>query len=392
MKTAARILCKIIILSLFITTQCILAADNKTEKVTDNYLDLYRKFLSSVYQENIKRLIENKDEIIGLEVIIASGTDEQIFSKYGHALIRFVNKNGLWANDIMISFVADIDTAKVDYARGLNGGYKVAMEALTVHQYWNQYIVQGGRSLSRYIIPTSKVQILNVINQVQKRLQDPSSLGGYKFLTKNCASLLSQLLIDSGFPYSTNRTNVPTSIPSWLDSSLVNIYPKIEVKSKKDIFDRAIKMLNISQENFERGKDWPENAAEVLLDNLNASEIKIIYNEVVMIPLDVYATLIKKVNYNSGQSFDQVFGFEKIDSRLYKTCQDVSCVSEIRGLEQSIWSPITLENRQKQLNFIKENFTIAENKNGVNDHEFNLVELQKNLTQYNSFLLFINNP
>lgn len=121
-------------------------------------------------KKNFKRLIKrlNKDQIIGLELIVAAATKARVESRFGHTMLRFVDANGTAGDDIVLSFVADLDSPTLSSRRGIFGGYPVYPLLKSLRMFNRDYIKEDNRSLERYIIPTTKKMRLELINTLNK--------------------------------------------------------------------------------------------------------------------------------------------------------------------------------------------------------------------------------
>lgn len=107
-------------------------------------------------------------EIIGLELITASATNERVESKFGHSLFRFVDTDNDPGNDITISFVADVNGPKASNISGIVGSYGVYPEVKSLRLFVNQYIKQESRPLERHLIPSNSHMRLALIDTLQK--------------------------------------------------------------------------------------------------------------------------------------------------------------------------------------------------------------------------------
>src|SRR3989338_11647560 len=57
-------------------------------------------------KKNVTRLEQTRNQIVGLELIIAAASKRAAFSRWGHVLVRFVDNDSDWTNDFVLSFVA----------------------------------------------------------------------------------------------------------------------------------------------------------------------------------------------------------------------------------------------------------------------------------------------
>ena len=146
-----------------------LLAEAKKNSVRLSEIKMPEKFNSIVMQMshlelllgNIKSVNKNllklekrleSNEIIGLELLIADTTNAQFESRFGHALFRFVDKNRKASNDMVVGYVAQIDTPGLNYLKGLFGGYALVPEIRPLREFHQQYAGEQERFLDRYLI------------------------------------------------------------------------------------------------------------------------------------------------------------------------------------------------------------------------------------------------
>lgn len=125
----------------------------------------------AMYQNNIKNLKRlneryQKSQIVGLELIIADASDIRVESRYGHAMLRFVDTSRSSNNDITLGFVADLENSSTNYVKGIIGSYPVFPILRTLGDFVEQYIKGEERALKRYIIPISSSDLNSMISQL----------------------------------------------------------------------------------------------------------------------------------------------------------------------------------------------------------------------------------
>jgi hypothetical protein len=158
------------------------------EQVAFNYQTI------EMYQENERliTLLESRlknNQVIGIELVIAAGADIRVESRWGHSMLRFVDNVRSANNDITLGFIADLETSKTNYLKGIIGAYPVFPILKTLGGFVEQYIKGEDRALERYVIPTTpqmrqelvqklrtiwdEIKVkndLSLINQAQKTL------------------------------------------------------------------------------------------------------------------------------------------------------------------------------------------------------------------------------
>lgn len=114
----------------------------------------------NLYKKNIKNLKILEDQfsrnrIKGIELIIAAPTGSSVESRFGHAMIKFVSEKEVApGNDFILSLVADVNTPKISYLKGIFGGYAVYPTLERYRDVHSNYIKNQNRKLDRYAIHT----------------------------------------------------------------------------------------------------------------------------------------------------------------------------------------------------------------------------------------------
>lgn len=118
-----------------------------------------------------KRLFERFDNgnIIGLELIIASSSWSNVESGFGHTMIRFVDNIGPEADDVVLSFVANVDTIKLNYFKGIFGGYPVFPQVKSLRLFMDEYTNRQKRDLDRYVIISDEGIRKTIINKLKEQ-------------------------------------------------------------------------------------------------------------------------------------------------------------------------------------------------------------------------------
>ncbi len=143
---------KIILLFFFIFSGNIFSQEVDSVEFLQWYAQKKELYTSSKkYIQRLKKKIAN-NQVIGLELIIASATDERVESKFGHSLFRFVDNDDNPGNDITISFVADVNGPKASNIGGVVGKYGVYPEVKSLRLFVNQYVKDQSRPLERHLI------------------------------------------------------------------------------------------------------------------------------------------------------------------------------------------------------------------------------------------------
>lgn len=189
---------------------------------------------ASLSAEYAKEALSDESQVIGVELIVA-GKGPAFYSRWGHAILRFVKKDGDIYHDAAVSFLADMPTdreisTKEMYKKGILGEFKSQPVIKSSAKFWRDYVVFEKRPLLRYIIPTSPQLRHQLLETLKAWIKNPGLIGNYKFVTNNCAGIVVKLLNDSGFPHALTIMDkrVPTYLPNYLAWSTISAYPEIK--------------------------------------------------------------------------------------------------------------------------------------------------------------------
>ena len=214
---------------------------------TQEYLKYYNQ-IKELSSNLLSVLDSNRDRIIGIEYISASGTSESVMSRFGHSMLRFVDNDNDYTNDIVLSFEANIPSGVIDYEKGLTGAYSIYPRLDFLVNFWERYVRGENRPLERFIIPTNDIMMNALIDELVKVSKDVSMLDTYTFLNRNCAGILAQLFLNIGIITKSKGLNsrVPVLFDNWLSGSLLCTY-----KERKDAFQDN-EYLQAKRKNYEK--------------------------------------------------------------------------------------------------------------------------------------------
>jgi|GEM_PF-1044037 len=141
----------------------------------------------------------NPNRISAIHLLFAS-SDEGLISKFGHVALRLIicpkddfseaacNKN-LYEH-VVLGYRAHVNEYSISTIKGLMGYYKAHLYANDFMDIYNQYSVQEFRDLYSLPLSLNKIQRTHMLKALAEMHWGFS--GEYKFLTKNCASLLQE--------------------------------------------------------------------------------------------------------------------------------------------------------------------------------------------------------
>ncbi|MBC74674.1 MAG: hypothetical protein CME64_01540 [Halobacteriovoraceae bacterium] len=316
-------------------------------------------------------LAQSRDRIIGVEFILASGTDEQIFSRFGHSLLRFVDNDADYTNDVVLSFEAKVTDANIDYMEGLSGGYETIARFDTLYNFWIRYVRLEDRPLERYIIPLTPRLRKNLIDKVLAYHSGDEALPNYTFLEQNCARVLSQLFIDAGLSSKdlTLGTRVPQYLNGWLNNSLLTPFKPIISLAPYTVFKKAADITDIALEDFRNYDLWTDKVVQKLREGLEQKELLFLFRELWDLPNDLGLALIKDKTYLHAKDLthNDVVGMTIVPASMYQICEDYDCARQNILHEQRIWgiesSKVQAKTRIKK--FVRNNFYKKRNRTSV---------------------------
>jgi hypothetical protein len=148
-------------------------------------------------------------------------------------------------------------------------------------------------------------------------------MGQYRFLSRNCATLVLELLTQSNFPSPVGGVLRPDSLIEHFDHSWNSPYPMISFVQKKD----AEELLSKAEVDL-KNKDQREENLKKIKKNLSELEIKKI---LVVGELDKFfrKDLVATYPFAKGVSFDQAVGIENLPNSVYQYCEDAECAREV---------------------------------------------------------------
>lgn len=268
-------------------------------------------------REKIQSLFNNKNSIIGLEFILAAPTDSKIESKWGHALLRFVDNDNNWANDPVLSFAANVTDKKMSQWKGLTGGYEVIPELSSLGEFWKYYTKAEGRSIQRYPLLLERKNLTYFIDELSKWNEDQTYFGKYYFTSNNCTTLIGDILTRSGV-VSFNRFNSrPSHFPKWLQRNLIAPYPAIEALNPLLALRKLHTILGIGLADFQRGKNWPENSFELISSEFTIQEMRVLRDHLLLMPQEVREKLNSHLPQIQLTSYQEILNMNSLDHSFY---------------------------------------------------------------------------
>ncbi|OYZ13372.1 MAG: hypothetical protein B7Y39_17975 [Bdellovibrio sp. 28-41-41] len=277
-------------------------------------------------KQHIDDLINKVDKIKGIELIVAGPMHQHIESSFGHALLRFVETDGDAIQDSILSFVALIDEPVLNYKKGIMGGYPVIAQVGSFGEFIQTYLETEERPLDRYIIPTDAKIRKNIVETLKKWLSKPGGMGGYKFLSNNCAGVLVEFLKQSGL--STGfQAPVPSLLPAQMKSRYLTPYPVIRTFTIAPIFEKLAYEFNVKVEILKAG-NWPREAIN-RFKSIPPSALAQLYFRASPIDEEVRSAMQSLILKNGPLDLANVYGIKKIPNVIYELCYSIDCAAKI---------------------------------------------------------------
>jgi hypothetical protein len=209
-----------------------------------------RWFMDEETIENLIDLNGTWDYIIGIEVINIQPDNRSLQGKFGHTLLRFVDDNGQWHDDIVLNFNLKRDNiSKFSYRKAITGGYPMVLQAGWFSDFWLHYTKERGRSMFRHILLTTPEQRKSLIDTIIKWARDPEkNFRSYTFTGNNCATIIRRLFKDAGLPYKrVFNSKSPNRLNNYLENLGLTPFPPLRNKSSRDLFnlfsDRTVHLV-----------------------------------------------------------------------------------------------------------------------------------------------------
>ncbi len=303
--------------------------------------------------------------VIGIEAIVAAASDGAVYSRFGHAMLRFVKADGDFTTDLVVSLEADVGSAKIDALKGLDGGYKTVPTIDSFGDFWVKYVMTEERPLQRFIIPSTPEMRATLLSTLQSWIKNPALAGNYTFLNNNCVGALASLLEKSGFPRTIGMNPIiPTHLDGWLQHSFLSFYPGLEMQSPKLLYQRAARLLGITPEDFIAGRNWPSNAADTINGDFSDLEIKRLLLQLKNLPYQVRMALVPSHRFNNGgASLEQAMSYQTVPNSLYQVCATASCMRDVVNSMNQLWSAPLIRKSVSSARFVYSLVSRGENDN-----------------------------
>lgn len=267
-----------------------------------DFSDLVERYVK-INQEKIKIIDANRHRYKGVEIIVADKADSMA-SRFGHAMLRLIDDDGTWTNDVVISFTALSYEENYDLRRSIFGGYAISPQVMTLHEYWSMYTKDEERDLRRFVVTLSPEKINNLFDTLFKYIREPELLKDYTFLKNNCIGVITKIMVESGVTKKKSTLKIPTNIDKWLKKNELALYPEFTMKNHKETVSKARNLdLNALSEDELTQTFTPQELHYLVLNDNSLKEKTV----------DFLVIYLKEKNV----SLNQTFNFDPIPQNLY---------------------------------------------------------------------------
>jgi hypothetical protein len=205
----------------------------------------------------VAHLARRREAVEGVELLVAAGTRTPVQSRWGHALLRFVD-GGDPLDDVVIAFVAMPERPRVSVWRGLTGGYPLEMDAGSLAWALGAYVRDQMRPVRRWVLPTTAPERAALVDAAVRWAAEPALRGRYTFFGNNCATALGRFLRDAGLIAEGRgwARRVPTRLPAaWTLARPAR--PVADVPALGRAMQRAADTLGVSLADVRAGRWRP---------------------------------------------------------------------------------------------------------------------------------------
>lgn len=273
------------------------------------------------------------NNIVGVEILIADeGAGFQ--SSFGHALIRLVDNDGLWANDTVISFAADIGDGRINPVTGIAGGYKVRPEIRSLYEFWKFYSKSSDRGFNRFVVNLDSRELEQFLSVLKSYLDRPDLLGGYKFFTNNCVSIITHLFNEAGITADEkDHQYIPSKVGKWVDENVISAFRPVRART----FLRVKNYINTK----------PDIAFSELVKNFSDAEIAYLFLHYPALSFEAMEKISERFKKNKVKVND-AFGLDPLPEILYtKTFNEEFAAKEMEFFGEKR----TLDNELRRFTF-----------------------------------------
>jgi len=294
---------------------------------------------------------------------------------------------------LVVSFRAEIRDFKMDYIKGVFGGYPSKMFLLPLAQVQEEYTKKELRNLKFFPLKLNRQELSDFIDRIVEEKYNYE--GAYKFFTKNCAtesfdltkSIINVPKIQEAFALTPfGVLNDLSSVVVEDSQSTMNSYSSIYLNAIKDNFKYKIKIVNqstlkqffISEEFRSRKEKIYSISNDFLKRNISKAVFKKRMSAMYM---------IEELYLNTSM--------EDLKKRLLQDKKERSDIAELIDLTLLNLPEVMIEDngygvpKKQNIFYVKNVDSIREDKNNLNLKIMNQIE-QGSSTKFSSEIQKIN--
>tara|TARA_Y100001936_G_scaffold251861_1_gene309384 strand:- start:1164 stop:2624 length:1461 start_codon:yes stop_codon:yes gene_type:complete len=364
-----------------------------------NSPDVAKAYIEQLYDnehQEVERFLNSDIEIVGLELLVAEPNDTNTSEKFGHTLLRFIDGDGKWYNDAVLSFSVKIDENGLSYIGTLTNKYPIRVQLKHMDSFWKNYIVKSSRPISRYIIPSTPEQRVRLFENFKSRFLSDEGFGKYGLTTNNCMTILMDLFEASGIASVEDDYIIPKNADQMVYENFMSPYAKMEFSSNKDLHVEVQNLLGISAKDYKAGNNWPSDAADIIETELykhkNEIDRDIAIKSIIAthnkLPTNVFLDLVVKYqrnNKNGISTYHESDQFRSLPLELYQVCEDLKCAAAKNIIETKYFKNMKSAIVDRAINYFSNLVTLPDN--GPQQINYRL-HFQTDLKSYNRSVLF----
>ncbi len=264
-------------------------------------------------QATWRRLDARRDALIGVELWIAEGTRRPVQSRWGHAMLRFVD-GGDPFDDAIVAFVASPDGPRLSLWKGLFGGYRVVPELGSLAWALGAYVRDQLRPVSRWVIPSTPEQRTTLVATLERWSANADHAGDYTFVGNNCAWAMARFLADAGVAPLPESDVLSGHVPTRLAGQLRgHLRPAPPIPTPGELLARVAGRLATTPEALRAGR-WPTQT-DALLALSPMDRRRVVLN--LDPPTDVVDALLASIPPDPPMDLAEAYGVRALPDDAY---------------------------------------------------------------------------
>lgn len=281
-------------------------------------------------------------DVIGIEYLFTAPNGGPIYSRFGHALLRLVNPKISPEKNLVISLAAQVADNDVNYVKGVTGGYKLTLSALTLEQASIQYNFGTNQNIDRYVLALRTSDLKMFLNCLQYWLKNPSEMGDYTFLSNNCAGALSRLFKEAGIQI--DHTSLPSHLSDEFSREGISPFPALRMASAALSWQPIESALGMSQQEWVNTRSLStEQIQKILKDAGPVALARILYRNL-SLDRDTQSRLRAALSpYFDQLDFDDLIDIRTVPSILYQAPESPADFDAINTVRREFFGKTALK-------------------------------------------------